>query len=325
MATERGGRHVDLRQLDYFVHVAELGSFTKAASMLSIAQSALSARVRQLEVELKQPLLLRNGRGVTPTDAGKRLLQHARGILMQVSRTCADLAELRSEPSGHIVIGLPTTIAKLLTVPLLKTFRARFPNASLGLMEGLSAYIVEWVTTGRADIGVAFNPAPSPSIETRPLLEEPMFLIGARSAVARRASVVPLRQLPRYPLVLPSRPNANRMRVDTELAYLGLKPSIALEVDGVATLLDAVREGFGHTVLPLTTLRPYNQDDYFSIRPIVRPKLMIQLSLIISAQRPTTPLTQQMLQLLPPMALPILKGEAPGASEPGKHQRPAEL
>ena len=66
---------MDLRQLDYFVHVAELGSFSKAASLLSIAQSALSTRVRQLEVELKQPLLHRNGRGVTPTDAGKRLNQ----------------------------------------------------------------------------------------------------------------------------------------------------------------------------------------------------------------------------------------------------------
>ncbi len=305
---------MDLRQLDYFVHVAELGSFSKAASLLSIAQSALSTRVRKLEVELKQPLLHRNGRGVTPTDAGKRLLVHARGILMQVNRTREELAEFRSTPSGHIVIGLPPTIAKLLTVPWLRAFRGRFPSASIGMMEGLSASIVEWVTTGRIDIGMVFNPAPSPAIEITPLYEEPMFLISVKDAGRRqRSHAVPLRQLPRYPLIAPSRPNANRMRIEAQLAYFGLKPTIALEVDGVATVLDAVREGYGYTVLPLTTVRPYNAADSFSIQPIVKPRLMIQLSLIISAQRPTTTLTQQVLQLFPQTALPILRGEAPEA------------
>ena len=302
---------MDLRQLDYFVHVAELGSFSKAASLLSIAQSALSTRVRKLEVELKQPLLHRNGRGVTPTDAGKRLLQHARGILMQVNRTREELAEFRSTPSGHIVIGLPPTIARLLTVPVLKDFRSHFANASIGIMEGLSASIVEWLTTGRIDIGLVFNPAPSPAIEIVPLHEEPMYLIGARTAGRQpRGRAVPLRQLPRYPLIVPSRPNANRMRIEAQLAYFGLKPTIALEVDGVASVLDAVREQYGYAVLPLTSLRSYESQERFFMRPIVRPKLLIQLSLVISAQRPTTTLTQQVLQRFPQTALAILNRTA---------------
>jgi len=302
---------MDLRQLDYFVHVAELGSFSRAAVLLSIAQSALSTRVRKLEVELKQPLLHRNGRGVTPTDAGKRLLQHARGILMQVSRTREELAEFRSTPSGHIVIGLPPTIARLLTVPVLKDFRSHFANATIGIMEGLSASIVEWLTTGRIDIGLVFNPAPSPAIEILPLHEEPMYLIGARTAGRQPAGrAVPLRQLPRYPLIVPSRPNANRMRIETQLAYFGLKPTIALEVDGVASVLDAVREQYGYAVLPLTSLRSYESQERFFMRPIVRPKLLIQLSLVISAQRPTTTLTQQVLQRFPQTALVILNRTA---------------
>jgi len=312
---------VDLRQLDYFVHVAELGSFSKAAVLLSIAQSALSTRVRKLEVELKQPLLHRNGRGVTPTDAGRRLLQHARGILMQVDRTREELAEFRSTPSGHIVIGLPPTIARLLTVPVLKDFRGHFAEASIGVMEGLSASIVEWLTTGRIDIGLVYNPAPSPAIEIVPLHEEPMYLIGTGSEGRLPGGrAVPLRQLPRYPLIVPSRPNANRMRIEAQLAYFGLKPTIVLEVDGVATVLDAVREGYGYTVLPLTTVRPYNAEDSFSIQPIVKPKLMIQLALIVSAQRPTTTLTQQVLQRLPQTALAILNRTA--AAAPGTKKRP---
>ena len=297
---------MDLRQLDYFVHVAELGSFSKAATLLSIAQSALSTRVRQLEVELKQPLLHRNGRGVTPTDAGKRLLQHARGILMQVNRTRDELAEFRSTPAGHLVLGLPPTIAKLLTVPWLKEFRTCFPNATIGVMEGMSAAILEWLSTGRIDIGMAFNPPASPAVEIRPLFQEPMFLIAPKAEARRSAKAVPLRNLPRYPLVAPSRPNANRMRIEAELAHFGLKPTIVLEIDGVASVLDAVREGFGYTVLPMTSVRSYNADDAFSIRPIVRPKLMIQLSIVTSAQRPLTPLSRYVLELLPQTARRLL-------------------
>jgi LysR family transcriptional regulator, nitrogen assimilation regulatory protein len=289
---------MDLRQLDYFVHVAELGSFSRAATLLSIAQSALSTRVRQLEVELKQPLLHRNGRGVTPTDAGKRLLQHARGILMQVNRTRDELAEFRTTPAGHLVLALPPTIAKTLTVPWLKEFRTCFPNATIGVMEGMSASILEWLSTGRIDIGMVFNPPASPALEIVPLLQEPMFLVSPKRE-SRSTKAVPLRNLPRYPLVAPSRPNANRMRIEAELAHFGLKPIIILEIDGVASVLDAVREGFGYTVLPLTSVRPYNADGALSLRPITRPKLMIQLSLVTSSERPRTPLTRHVLEILP--------------------------
>src|SRR2546428_10689394 len=129
------------------------------------------------------------------------------------------------------------------------------------------------------------------------------------------------RQLPRYPLIAPSRPNANRMRIESQLAYFGLKPTIAFEGDGVATVLDAVRAGYRYTVLPLTTVRPYNAEHSFSIQPIVKPKLMIQLALIVSAQRPTTTLTQQVLQRLPQTVLAILN-RAAAAATAQKNARP---
>lgn len=302
---------MDLRQLDYFVHVAELGSFSRAAALLSIAQSALSARVRHLEVELQQPLLHRNGRGVTPTEAGKRLLQHARGILMQVNHTRDELAALRGAPAGRLVLGLPPTIARLLTVPWLKRFGGLFPSASTGLMEGMSASVTEWVSTGRADIGMVFNPQPSPSLEIVPVLNEAMFFVAPRGARVR-GKAIPLRTVPRYPLVIPSRPNANRMLIDVELGHLGLKPTIALELDSIASVLDAVREGYGYAVLPPTSLRSYGALESFVVRPIVRPRLLIQISLIVSAQRPTTPLAQQALKVLHELGREILAPDAAG-------------
>jgi LysR family nitrogen assimilation transcriptional regulator len=295
---------MDLKQLDYFVHVAELGSFSKAASLLDTAQSALSHKVRQLEVELKQTLLHRNGRGVTPTEAGKRLLVHARGILMQVARTHDQLAELGESPSGHVTVGLPATMGKLLTLPLIRAFRAGFPNATVGIMEGLSASIVEWVSTGRVDIGMVFNPAPSPAIEITPVHEEPMYLVSRLPAHGART--LPLKELPNHPLIIPSRPNANRMRIEAQLAYFGLKPSIAFEVDGIASLLDMVREGYGSAVLPITSLRAYGLEKAFAARAIVSPRLLIQISLVISAQRPTIPLGKEALALIRRTAAEVL-------------------
>ena len=102
---------MDLKQLEYFVRVAELGSFTRAAIELDVAQPALSRQVRLLEVELRQTLLVRNGRGAVATEAGKVLLEHGRGILHQVERAREDLGRLRGGLSGRVAVGLPSSSA----------------------------------------------------------------------------------------------------------------------------------------------------------------------------------------------------------------------
>src|SRR5205085_4415586 len=139
---------MDLKQLDYFVRVAELGSFTRAAAVLAVAQPALSRQVRLLEVELRQTLLLRNGRGVTTTDAGKLLLDHGRGILRQVERAREDLGKVRGTLGGRVAVGLPPTIAKVMAVPLIREFRKRLPEAALSISEGLSISMQEWLLAG---------------------------------------------------------------------------------------------------------------------------------------------------------------------------------
>src|ERR1700691_5851115 len=117
-------RRMDLKQLEYFRHVAELGSFTRAASFLSVVQPALSRQVRQLEVELGQSLFRRDGRGRVVTDAGSRPIEHTRGILMRFGRARQELEEQKNVNSGHFVSGLPPSLGRSVTVPLVKAFRA---------------------------------------------------------------------------------------------------------------------------------------------------------------------------------------------------------
>jgi LysR family nitrogen assimilation transcriptional regulator len=288
---------MDLKQLEYFVSVVDLGGFSRAARLLGIAQPAISRQVRNLEVELRQSLLVRNGRGASPTEAGKRLLAHARGILQQVDRARAEVDEIKGAPVGHIVVGLPPTLARLVTAPVVREFRKRFPRASLSIVEGLSSYIHEWLQVGRIDVGLLYNPAPSPAIDSRPLFEEPLYLVTCRQR-GTPPRALPLRELPRYPLIIPSRPNAIRMLVETRLAALGLKPQVALEIDAVAAILELVAEAHGHAVLSPRALEGAAVARRLVSRPIVRPRLASTLAIATSAQRPATPLQQATTALI---------------------------
>lgn len=287
---------MDLRQLDYFVRVAELGSFTRAAQALGVAQPALSRQVRLLEVELRQNLLIRNGRGAVVTEAGQLLLEHGRGILHQVERAREELGRVRGGLAGRVAIGLPPSVARALAVPLIREFRQRMPEAQLSISEGLSVSMQEGLANGRLDIALLYNAAGNPGIDLTPLLEEDLFLVqpraGAATAAKSRARPVGLSDLAAVPLVIPSRPNAIRMLVETEMARLGCHPQVALEIDGVGAILDLVQDGAGSAVLSRNALSTSARPDAFVLRPIGPPRLRSKLLIAMSSQRPAT-LTQQ--------------------------------
>lgn len=285
---------MDLKQLAYFVRVAELGSFTRAAISLDVAQPALSRQVRLLEVELRQALLTRNGRGAAPTEAGKLLLEHGRGILHQVARAREELGRVRGALAGRVAIGLPPSVAKVLAVPLIREFRQRMPQATLSISEGLSVGMRESLASGQLDIALLYNATPSPEIELTPLLEEPLFLVQRRAGRSRAATSksLSLRAVAKLPLVIPSRPNAIRMQVEAAMSHLGCRPQVALEIDGVAAILDLVEDGAGSAVLSRNAVLTSARPQVFSIRPIGPPALRSRLSLAVSSQRPAT-LTQK--------------------------------
>jgi len=285
---------MDLKQLEYFVRVAELGSFTRAAVALDVAQPALSRQVRLLEVELRQNLLIRNGRGATPTEAGKLLLEHGRGILHQVERAREELGRVRGALAGRVAIGLPPSLARVLTVPLTRAFRAQLPEASISISEGLSATMQEWLQTGRLDIAVLYNAMPAPDINIHPLQDEDLLLVMPRPpglAEEPPPPPLPLAEVAALPLVIPSRPNAIRMHVEAEMANIGCRPNITLEIDGVSAILDLVADGAGFALLSRNAVASSIRPSAYQMRAI-SPPLRTRLCLATSSQRPAT-LTQQ--------------------------------
>ena len=286
---------MDLNQLEYFVRDAELGSFTRAALALNIAQPALSRQVRLLEVELRQNLLTRNGRGALPTEAGKLLLAHGRGILHQVERAREELGRVRGSLAGRVAVGLPTSLARVLTVPLIRAFRAELPDATLSITEGLSLPMQESLMVGRLDIAVLYNTKPTAEIDITPLLEEDLLLVQRRPiglAEDPPPGPITLRELAQLPLVIPTRPNAIRMHVESELASIGCRLNIALEIDGVSAILDLVADGAGSAVLSRNAVSSSIRPSAFSVRSITAPVLRTKVSVATSSRRPAT-LTQQ--------------------------------
>ncbi len=302
--------NMDLKQLEYFVRVAEMGSFTRAAIALNVAQPALSRQVRLLEVELRQNLLKRNGRGASPTEAGQLLLEHGRGILYQVERAREELARARSGLTGRVALGLPPSVARVLTVPLTRAFREKMPDAHLSISEGLSAAMQESLLTGRLDIALLYNAQATSGLELSPLLKEELWLVQPRPPGLQEDPPPPpirLKEVSSLPLVIPSRPNAIRMHVESEMADLGCRPIIALEIDGVTAILELVEDGAGSAILSRNAVTRSIKPSAFVTRPISEPRLSIQLSSGVSSQRPSTLTQQTTLHLLREIAQHLLE------------------
>lgn len=316
---------MNLKQLEYFVHVAELGSFSKAALLLDIAQPALSRQVRALEIDLRETLLLRNGRGVTLTEAGQRLYEHGTGILQAVAAARSDMGASRDVPSGRVTVGLPPTLSRQLTLPLIDAFRRRLPLGRLAIVEGLSSHIVEWIATGRVDVGLLYNPEANPALEISPVLEEGLCLVSpVGSATAAVEPAVPpaapqaaggvaLADLPRYPLIAPERGHAVRRLLETQAALAGVRLQIAWEVSSIAAIIELVAAGYGHAVLHASAVRASGRADQLRVRPMVQPRLATVLCLAVSAHKRPGPLMRQTTRLLVDLARSLPQGAAAGS------------
>ncbi|MBI3366942.1 MAG: LysR family transcriptional regulator [Burkholderiales bacterium] len=307
---------MNLKQLEYFVHVAELGSFSKAALVLDIAQPALSRQVRALETDLRETLLLRNGRGVVMTEAGQRLYDHGIAILQSVARARDDMVASRDEPVGRITIGLPPTIGRQLTLPLIEGFRRRMPRARLAIVEGLSTHIVEWIATGRVDVGLLYNPEAAPGLEIVPLLEEPLCLVARANQRSAPGGALTLRELARLPLVMPERSHVIRRLLESQATLAGLKLDIAWEVSSIASIIDLVCAGHGHAVLTASAVAASGRADELVARPLIDPPLKSVLCLATSVHKRPGPVMRHAAKLLTELARALPQGAA-ARSAPG--------
>jgi len=263
---------MDVRQLRYFVNIVDFGSLGKAAEKLFVAQPSLSQQMARLEQELGVSLLLRSNHGVTPTAEGEALYRHARMILRQMEQLKQEVTKGTGAESGTVALGLPTTMAAVLAVPLFERLQDRYPGIRLQLFESMSGYLSELLANGRLDLGILFRESDSPGIAALPLLDETLYLFGEPGGdISRRATTCKLASLGGIPIVAPGTSNGLRLLLERTFLSEKIDLNIVADIDSLPALLLIAHSGRACTILPGSAVAQWDASRLPKMRRIVDP------------------------------------------------------
>ncbi|MFK3724001.1 LysR family transcriptional regulator [Pseudomonas monteilii] len=241
-------RIFDLPRLLAFIAVCEEGTFTAAALRMHMAQPALSIAIGKLETQLGVILFHRQPRGVTPTQAGALLLQRAYEIVGLANTAFDEVATVESQPTGEVAIGLPSSTAAVMAIPLIEKLAESYPGIKLRLVESFSGYLWNWLLDGQIDIGVVFNQASRPEIVSTPFAWESMHLIG-KSIPGDFEDSVRADQLVTLPMVMPSRHQSFRDVIEHHVQRHGGSLDVRIEIDAGHQLIKLVSSGRFYSIL----------------------------------------------------------------------------
>jgi len=280
---------MDIAQLKTLIHVAELGSLSKAADRLRIAQPALSRQIRLLEKELGTMLFERHGRGMVITDVGREVLEHAAQIMseMELIRNVPERA--RSSLKGVVRVGTTPTIAEIVTLSLVRKVQETHPQLRTRLVAAFSGYLIDWLQRGTLDVAVSYDPEPLKSLRIIPIMMEDLLYVSAGGGRRKSKQPIGFDKLATERLVLPSPGHGLRVILEQCAQKAGIELTASVEVDSLGAMIDLVRNGFGSTVLPLAPIYPLVQSGVLTAVPVKDPVPQRKLVLIYPAERPVSP------------------------------------
>jgi len=296
-----GDTVIDIRELRSFIHIARLGSFSRAANDLHIAQPALSRQVAKLEEEIGASLFVRHGRGVRLTSAGASLLERAEMIVNLVAQTGEHVRTSKDNLTGHLALGLPPAVGTWVAPAIVEAFRNEWPAVGLHIREGLSSSLQEWVLDRRVDIAVVYNQPPLDALHVTPLNSEPMVLISAPSDarfLGPGGDSVTFRDVAELPLIAPAFPHADRRVLEQAAAQHGAHLHVALEVDSVSLTKELVAAGHGYAVITQTAVQ--GEIDGGKIRAIAieRPPIRSVVSIVTLREQQPSRLVQAASEII---------------------------
>ena len=277
---------MDLRQLRYFIAVAERGGFGAAASALNVAQSALSRHVKELEHELGGALLERGARGVSVTESGMVLLARGRWLLSAIDDIKSEVRTENREPSGTVRIGAPSSLAEIFYAPLAQLFAKRFPRVRLELSEGLTEAMSDRLLRAELDIAIVTAPQPNGHLEYETLVVERVFLIGP----------------PHDPLLRRGRLTRKEFAaLPTAVAPLSRNPfpsnvPFSLRVESSTPMKRIVAAGLGYSLLPFSGI--YEEVAAGMLSSALMPWMRAERVLALPRGRPVSRATREAVAIL---------------------------
>jgi LysR family nitrogen assimilation transcriptional regulator len=270
---------MDLRRLAFLVRIIDLGSITRAADALGIAQPALSQHVQALERSFGAKLLQRSARGVKPTPAGDLVYRNAKAMERQLQRIQAEVRVLAEAPAGRVTLGVaPHSRARRLIQPLLRAAAARYPDVVLHISENFEAVLTSDLLLKRVDMAFLYELVPRDGLRYLPIREERLLLVGNAAIMGRQAVAAAI------PLLLPQPTHALRQLVDATFGSRGEQAHVIAEIESFETLAAAVRAGLGATILPESVARDLAAEAGLRLRAFGGPRTQLPLSLCITEE-----------------------------------------
>lgn len=241
------------KKLEHFLKIAQAGNLSRAAERLNLSQPALSREVRELETTLGVVLFQRHARGVSLTPAGETLRKRSELILSLLNTLGGDVKSTADTPSGRLAFGMPPSMSGSLTGSLIQEFLQQYPDVKLQVRESPSTQLRAALLSREIDFAVLTAQVSEPQLSIRPLLLEPLVLVGPKGAAFAGRRQISLNEAASFPLILPVMPNATRVLIDAAFEKDGRKPRIALETD-VAPIAELIARGLGYAVLPASSV-----------------------------------------------------------------------
>ncbi|MFF9070203.1 LysR family transcriptional regulator [Streptomyces sp. NPDC014891] len=250
---------MELRQLEYFVAVAEERNFTRAAERVHISQSGVSAQIRQLERELGAELFDRSTRTATLTVAGKAALDHARAALDAARAVGRAVDEVTGLYRGRLAIGMVIGCTVTPLFEALAAFHQAHPGIELALLEDRSDRLVEDVRSGAVDLAlVGTATAASEGLETLTIISERLVALAPPGHPLAERDRVSLRDLSEHPLVCMPAGTGLRTVLDNACAAQGLRPDVALQASAPDAVAGLAARGLGVAVLSESMAASYH-------------------------------------------------------------------
>lgn len=278
---------MDIRQLRYFVAIAECGSLSAATQRLHIVQSALSQCVAELESELQVQLLLRNRHGVMVTAAGQELYEQARLLIRQFQLAGDAVRERAGSTRGHVAVGLLRTLAPELGGKLFYRVRQELPEVTLDILVGYSAELQQRMRAGQLDLTMQVVTPGHRDAGQAALYIERLCVVGKRGVLPHRLKRMRLKHLVGLPLLLsPMQPSHDALIRSAHGA--GLELTIAGGVEDSASVLHICRDLGMVTILPESTATRVSAACDLAFRPLAEPALLREVCVVGHPQLPRT-------------------------------------
>jgi len=290
--------HFDLVDLNLFRHIVEAGSITHGAERAHLALAAASTRVRNMEEALGASLLVRGRQGVTPTQAGRTLLQHARAILRQAESLREDLGAYAGGAAGQVRVLSNTNALTEFLPEALSSFLAAHPNVSVDLQERLSDEIVGLIAEGTADIGIVAGTVDMSALETYPFRRDRFVLVVPRAhALARRAKV-PFAQVLDHDFVGLDRASALQRFLAEKAAPIGRTLRLRVQLRSFDAVCRMVECNVGIGIVPETTAHRVARTMAIAVVALTDPWAVRELTICIRRLQDLPPYARQLVEHL---------------------------